>query len=99
MSALTWNAAVPAGQYPEHSSPRIVRHGNAAPSWPSCRARSRARSSVECRHRSASAAAFGCEYVSRGSAKISVSQKACPSYPEPVNPLAGIPRFSALAPA
>ena len=35
MSAPMWNAAVPAGQYPEHSWPRIVRHGNAAPSRPS----------------------------------------------------------------
>ena len=40
MSALMWNAAVPAGQYAEHSSPRIVRHGKAAPSRPSCAARS-----------------------------------------------------------
>ena len=35
MSPLMWNAAVPAGQYPEHSWPRIVRHGKAAPARPS----------------------------------------------------------------
>ena len=35
MSALMWNPAVPAGQYAEHSWPRIVRHGNAAPCSPS----------------------------------------------------------------
>ena len=34
MSALRCSAAVPAGQYAEHSSPRMVRHGNAAPSRP-----------------------------------------------------------------
>jgi hypothetical protein len=31
---LTWKAAVPAGQYAEHSCPRIVRHGKAAPLQP-----------------------------------------------------------------
>ena len=39
MSAPMWNAAVPAGQYPEHSSPRIVRQGKTAPFRPSVSAR------------------------------------------------------------
>ena len=52
-------AHVPAGQYAEHSWPRMVRHGNAAPCRPSVWARSRARSSVEWRQRSTSAAAEG----------------------------------------
>ncbi len=79
MSALTWNAAVPAGQYAEHSCPRIVRHGNAAPRRRSVVARSRARSSVACRQHNASAAAPGQVAVSSGSTNISVSQNACPS--------------------
>ena len=32
MSALTCHAAVPAGQYAEHSCPRMVRQGKLAPS-------------------------------------------------------------------
>lgn len=53
MSAPMWKAAVPAGQYPEHSSPRIVRQGKTAPARPSWAARSRAIGSVVCRQRSA----------------------------------------------
>ena len=34
-----WKAAVPAGQYPEHSRPSIVRHGKVAPSNPRSLAR------------------------------------------------------------
>ena len=45
--ALMWKAAVPAGQYPEHSWPRIVRQGKSAPSSPRTFARSRASSSVD----------------------------------------------------
>src|SRR6266511_5959607 len=52
MLAPMWKAAVPAGQQPEHSWPRIVRQGKAAPSSPSWWARSRARSSVWARQRS-----------------------------------------------
>jgi hypothetical protein len=59
MSALMWNAAVPAGQYAEHSWPRSVRQGNAAPARPRVRALANAKSMMECRQRSASAAAFG----------------------------------------
>jgi len=55
--ALMCHAAVPAGQYAEHSWPRIVRQGKVAPSRSSCAARSFATSSVDARHRSASAAA------------------------------------------
>ena len=69
MSALMWNAAVPAGQYPEHSWPRMVRHGNAAPCSPSCSARSLASGRICCRQRSASAAASGAVYASIGSTK------------------------------
>ena len=47
----------PLVRYP--GSPWIVRQGNAAPSSPSCRARSCACSIVECRQRSASRAASG----------------------------------------
>ncbi len=79
MSALMWKAAVPAGQYPEHSSPVMVRHGKAAPSSPSCRARSRAFGSVACRQRSASTAACGQVWTRTGSTKVSVSQKVWPS--------------------
>ncbi|CAM5696117.1 hypothetical protein SGRIM128S_00332 [Streptomyces griseomycini] len=79
MSALTWKAAVPAGQYAEPSEPSMVRQGNAAPRRPSWAARSRATGRVECRQRSASAAASGTVQISRGSTKTSVSQKACPS--------------------
>lgn len=77
----------------------MVRQGNAAPWRPSCAARSRAADRVFCRQRSASATACGEVNVSSGSTKISVSQKACPSYPEPVSPFAGIARCSARAPA
>ena len=59
MSALMWNAAVPAGQYPEVSWPRIVRHGKAAPARPSSLAWSLATSITRYRQRSASAAAPG----------------------------------------
>ncbi len=59
MSALMWKAAVPAGQYPEHSSPWIVRHGKAAPARPSSLAWSWAIGSMLYRQRSASAAASG----------------------------------------
>ena len=79
MSALTWNAAVPAGQYPEHSCPWMVRHGKAAPRSPSVLARSRAWSRMEYRQRNASAAASGRVYVSTGSTNASASQNACPS--------------------
>ena len=79
MSALMWNAAVPAGQYAEHSCPAIVRHGNAAPFRPSCFARSRASGSVLCRQRSAAAAASGTVSDSAPSTNVSVSQNACPS--------------------
>ena len=48
-----------AGQYPEVSSPRMVRHGKAAPRRPRTVARSRALSRIECRHRSASRTACG----------------------------------------
>src|SRR5215472_9992983 len=99
ISAFMWKAAVPAGQYPEHSWPRIVRHGNAAPSRPSSRACSFARSSTRYRHRSASAAADGSVYVRTGSTNVSVSQNVCPSYPVPVSPFAAIARYSARAPA
>ena len=70
---------MPAGQYPEHSSPRIVRHGSAAPRRPSWRARSRAESSVEWRHSSALRTVRGAVKVSTGSTKLSVSQNAWPS--------------------
>ncbi len=79
MSAFTWKAAVPAGQYADPSEPWMVRQGNAAPPSPSCAARSRAGSRVLCRQRSASATAAGAVWVSTGSTNISVSQKACPS--------------------
>ena len=79
MSALTWNAAVPAGQYPEHSSPWIVRHGKAAPARPSWAAWSRAAGSTSCRHRSTLAAASGAVSVSTGKTNVSVSQNVCPS--------------------
>jgi len=59
MLALTWKAAVPAGQYPEHASPAMVRHGNAAPRSPSWRARPVAFGRVEWRQCSACAAAPG----------------------------------------
>ncbi len=59
MSALTCHAAVPAGQYAEHSCPRIVRHGKLAPARSSWAARSFASERVEARHRRASAAACG----------------------------------------
>ncbi len=59
ISALMWKAAVPAGQYPEHSWPSIVRHGKAAPFRPRSAARSRASGRTECRQRSTSAAAAG----------------------------------------
>ncbi|CAM5738189.1 hypothetical protein STENM223S_01826 [Streptomyces tendae] len=59
MSAATWKAAVPAGQYAEPSEPSMVRHGKAAPRSPSWAARSRAAGRVACRQRSASATALG----------------------------------------
>ncbi len=59
MSALTWNPAVPAGQYPEHSSPWMVRQGNAAPSSPSSAARAIAAGSVLWRQVRAPLAASG----------------------------------------
>ncbi len=90
-----WNAAVPAGQYADDSGPSMVRHGKAAPSRFSVRARSWAWSSVACRHCSASRTAPGWVYVSTGSTNISVSQNAWPSYPGPVRPLAEIGRRSA----
>ncbi len=79
MSALTWKAAVPAGQYPLDSWPRIVRHGKAAPRRPSSVARCRAGSTVRARQRRASAAACGAVYVRTGSTYASVSQNVCPS--------------------
>ncbi len=79
MPALTWKAAVPAGQYAEPSGPAMVRQGNAAPASPSWAARSRASSRVLYRQRRASATAWGAVWVSTGSTNISVSQKACPS--------------------
>ena len=79
MSALTCQAAVPAGQYAEHSCPRMVRQGKLAPARSSSCARCRAMSRVDARQRSASAAASGCVYVSTGSTNPSVSQKAWPS--------------------
>ena len=48
-----------AGQYAEHSSPWIVRHGKAAPARPRVRARSFAWPRMLCRQRRASAAACG----------------------------------------
>ena len=78
MSALMWNAAVPAGQYPEHSWPRIVRHGNVTPSSPSSLARAAARSIVEWRQHRASRAASGATYVSTGSVYVSMSQNVWP---------------------
>ena len=75
----------------------MVRHGKAAPARPSWAARSRASGSVLRRHRSALAAASGVVKVSMGSTKVSASQNACPLYPGPVSPLAGIARFSARA--
>ena len=74
-----WKAAVPAGQYAEHSWPVMVRHGNAVPLRLSCRARSCAFGTIMCRQRSASAAASGAVYVSTGSTNVSVSQNAWPS--------------------
>jgi hypothetical protein len=59
MSAFTWNAAVPAGQYAEPSEPAMVRQGNAAPLRPSWAARARAAGRVFWRQRSASATAPG----------------------------------------
>ena len=79
MSAPMWNAAVPAGQYPEDSGPSMVRQGKAAPRRLSVSARSRAWSSVLCRHCNALRTALGWVYVSTGRTNISVSQKACPS--------------------
>ena len=55
--------------------------------------------SVLCRHRRALAAASGVVTLSSGSTYVSVSQNACPSYPGPVRPLAGMARVSARAPA
>ena len=59
ISAFTWNAAVPAGQYAEHSAPSIVRQGKVAPRRPSWLARSIAPGSVLCRQRSTLTAASG----------------------------------------
>ncbi len=77
----------------------MVRQGKAAPCSPSWDARSIASGRVLCRHRRALAAAAGLVRLSTGSTNVSVSQKACPSYPGPVRPFAGIARFSARAPA
>ena len=89
MSALMWKAAVPAGQYPEHSCPRIVRHGKAAPSSPSYARPFLGQVEGRVAPPERIGGRLGDVYFSTGRTKRSVSQNVWPSYPGPVRPFAG----------
>jgi len=71
-----WNAAVPAGQYAEHSGPVMVRHANAAPSSPNSTARARAPGRVELPPAERVRRRVRLVKLSSGSTNVSVSQNA-----------------------